>query len=68
MEENEKLAYLHGGKNGGEYLDSIKKYNLSELSVEEWLSFLECVCKNYHLKFIDLEFQSRRADDPYQFP
>lgn len=48
MNNNDKDAYLHGGKNGGEYLESIGKYNLTELSKDEWLTFLECVCKNYH--------------------
>lgn len=59
MEDTEKKAYLHGGSNGGEYLDSIKKYNMAELTTEEWLTFLECVCKNYHLEFIRLETLSR---------
>lgn len=59
MEENEKLAYIYGGQMGGEYLDEIKKYNLAQLSKEEWFTFLECVCKNYHMKFIELEFLSQ---------
>jgi len=52
MNETEKQAYLHGGRNGGEYLKSIKKYNLRELTKDEWLTFCECVCKNYHAKYM----------------
>ena len=68
MELNEKIAYLHGGKLGGEYLESIGKSDLAQLTPDEWLTFLECVCKNYHVKFLDLEYQSQRAGNPYQFP
>ena len=53
MNELEKQAYLHGGKNGGEYLESIGKYNLAELTKEEWLTFCECICKNYHSKHVE---------------
>jgi hypothetical protein len=64
MEETERLAYLHGGRMGGEYLESIKKYNLAELSPDEWLTLLECTCKAYHIEFIRLEslFQSQLLD------
>ncbi len=58
MEDIERLSYFHGGKNGGEYLESIKKFNLAELTEEEWLSFLECICKNYHLKLLEYQSQS----------
>jgi hypothetical protein len=54
MEDEEKRAYLFGGQNGGEYLDSIRKTNLAELSEDEWLTFLECICKNYHSKYVEL--------------
>ena len=56
MEEFEKKAVEAGGKMGGEYLESIGKFNLMELSREEWLIFCECVCKEYHEKHA--EFQS----------
>ena len=58
MEDAEKTSYLYGGRNGGEYLESIGKFNLAELTKEEWLTFLECVCKNYHLKFLESQSQS----------
>lgn len=59
----QKQAYLHGGKNGGEYLESIKKYNLAELTKEEWLTFCECICKNYHA-----QFNARMALDDDEIP
>lgn len=58
MEEAEREAYLYGGKNGGEYLEEINKYNIYELSSDEWLTFLECICKNYHLKLLESQSQS----------
>ncbi len=58
MEDIERVAYLYGGKNGGEYLEEIQKFNLAELTKEEWLSFLECICKNYHLKLLESQSQS----------
>ena len=54
MEEHEKRSYLFGGQMGGQYLDSIGKSNLAELSQDEWLEFLHVVCKNYHNKHIEL--------------
>lgn len=51
MNELEKQAYLHGGQNGGQYLESINKFNLQQLTKEEWLTFCECICKNYHTKY-----------------
>lgn len=53
MEKNEKTAYLYGGQNAAEYMKSIGKIDLSQLTGEEWLTFCECMCKNYHLKIVD---------------
>lgn len=32
------------GKIGGEYLDSIGKYDLSKLTPEEYQTYIQCVC------------------------
>ena len=39
--ENEML--LEAGKNGGEYLDDIQKYDLRYLTKDEWTQFLRSV-------------------------
>lgn len=54
MEDHEKRAYLYGGQMGGEYLDSIRKTNLAELSPDQWLEFLKVTCAAYHAKHIEL--------------
>jgi hypothetical protein len=40
-------ALLLAGQAGGEYLDSINKFNLETLSEEEWTTFLSCVISKY---------------------
>ena len=50
MEDFEKEAYLYGGMNAHEYAQSIGKHDLATFTAEEWLTFCECMCKNYHLK------------------
>ena len=50
MEEEEKEAYLYGGMNAHEYAQSIGKQDLATFTTGEWLTFCECMCKNYHLK------------------
>jgi len=59
MDTNEKQAYLHGGRMAGEYLESIQMYNMHGMTPKEWLTFLECVCRNYHNEFIRLESLSQ---------
>ncbi len=44
---NELAAIEHGGRMGGEYLDSIAKTDLAAMSVDEWLVFLEVVVTGY---------------------
>ena len=44
---NEKAAFVHGGRYGGEYLDSIGKTDLETLKPEEWLTFIEAVVTGY---------------------
>lgn len=53
-EAAEQAAYLYGGANAAEYAKSIGKHDLATLTGEEWLTFCECLCKNYHLKFLEL--------------
>lgn len=45
-EENEVL--LAGGALGGEYLDSIAKTDLAQLTGEEWLTFLQAIGTKLH--------------------
>jgi len=55
MENKEQEAYLHGGNNAAEYAKSIGKCDLSQFTGQEWLTFCECMCKNYHDKYTELE-------------
>jgi len=50
MEPWELEAVEYGGAMGAEYLESIGIFDLTKLSKEQWLTFCECVCKNYHNK------------------
>lgn len=52
MKHNPQI--LAAGKMGGEYLESIKKYDLSTLSLDEWHTFLEVVLRNYENKVNNL--------------
>ena len=54
MESNEKDAYIYGGQMAAEYAKSIGKSDLASFTGEEWLTFCECMCKNYHNKYIEL--------------
>lgn len=45
--ENEKTAILEGGRNGGEYLESIGKTDLALLTAEEWSQFCACIVGGY---------------------
>ena len=47
MEPWELEAVEYGGAMGAEYLESIGIFDLTKLSKDQWLTFLECVCKNY---------------------
>ena len=54
MTELENRMLLEAGKNGGEYLEDIKKYDLRYLTKDEWTQFLRCVLGKWdelkHLK------------------
>ena len=65
--DGEVMHRLHADKSGTVTVNLLKtsptnkKLSLAQLTPDEWLTFLECVCRNYHLKFLDLEYQSQRA-------
>jgi hypothetical protein len=44
-----ELGYVReAGEVGGQYLESINKFNLMELSEDEWLTFLQAVIGTYN--------------------
>lgn len=45
--KDELAAMEEGGVLGGEYLDSIGKSDLGQLTEDEWLTFLRCVVSGY---------------------
>ena len=55
----EESSAVDAGKVGGKYLESIGKYNLIELSKQEWTTFIQTVCSEYavllHERLIPLE-------------
>lgn len=48
-------AIQFGGSCGGEYLEEIGKTDLTKLTPEEWQTFIQCVCLNYHQKHSELK-------------
>lgn len=56
-EEVTRAAYIYGGNMAAEYAKSIGKHDLATLTGDEWLTFCECMCKNYHSKFLELTNQ-----------
>lgn len=51
----ELKAMHHGGRMGGEYLQSIGVFDLSVLSPEQWEQFLKCVMGGYFEKMADMD-------------
>lgn len=49
-----KKANEHASDMAGEYLDSINKTSLSELSRDEWMTLIDVITKNYELEKIKL--------------
>jgi len=49
---NEQAAMLHGAKMAGEYLDSLRRTDLAQLSIEEWHTLVEVIVTGYcdHLR------------------
>lgn len=54
MEAEERTAYLHGAKMAAEYSKEIGKTDLALMTPDEILTLSECMCKNYHLKYMEL--------------
>lgn len=63
MNIKELLAAETAGKLGGKYLETIGIYDLSKLSKEQWLKFLEIVCSEYAV--VLSESLLRLEDLPY---
>lgn len=62
MDDWELEAALYGGLYGGEYLESISITDLAELDLYQWGTFLECICKNYHQRYIELQPNAGSGD------
>ena len=61
---NERAAMAHGGAMAGEYLDSLGKTDLAQLSVEEWHTLIEVIVTGYCDHLRDLAGHDRdRLDD-----
>ena len=60
---NEQAAMEHGGRMGGEYLDSLGKTDLATFTVEEWSIFIECVVTGYCDCLRDLAFTDKSRLD-----
>ena len=60
---NERAAMGHGGAMGGEYLDSLGKTDLAQLSVEEWHTLIEVIVTGYCDHLRDLAGQDRSRLD-----
>ncbi len=48
LQLHEQTALTYGGAAGGQYLDSIGKTDLATLTSDEWQTFLQVVCFEYH--------------------
>jgi hypothetical protein len=60
---NERAAMAHGGAMGGEYLDSLGKTDLAQLSVDEWHTLIEVIVTGYCDHLRDLAGQDRSRLD-----
>jgi hypothetical protein len=60
---NERAAMTQGGAMGGEYLDSLGKTDLAQLSTEEWQTFVEAIVTGYCDGLCDLVGQDRSRLD-----
>ena len=58
---NERAAIRHGGKMGGEVLDSLGRTDLARLSEAEWLTFVEAVVTGYCDRLRDLAGRDRQT-------
>ena len=60
---NERAAMAHGGVMAGEYLDSLDKTDLAQLSTAEWQTFIEVIVTGYCDRLRDLAGQDRSRLD-----
>ena len=56
--ESEKTAAKHGGRMGGEYLESIGVFDLSALTEEQYDAFILCVVGGFCQHMVDQEVQA----------
>ncbi len=60
---NENAAMTHGGAVGGEYLDSLGKTDLAQLTLAEWQTLIEIIVTGYCDHLRDLASQDRERLD-----
>jgi hypothetical protein len=60
---NERAAMEHGGAMAGEFLDSLGKTDLAQLSVDEWHALIEVIVTGYCDHLRDLAGQDRSRLD-----
>lgn len=53
--EKELIALDHGGAMGGQYLESLGRYDLSKLSQDEWRQLIRCVVGGFSDSLIKQE-------------
>ena len=60
---NEQAAITHGGAMAGEYLDSLGKTDLAQLTSAEWQTFIEAIVTGYcdHLRALADQDRHRLA-------
>jgi hypothetical protein len=65
-DEIERIAVLAGGRDGGEYLDSLGVSDLASLNDQQWAQFLRCVVGGFQRAMQDIQ----HANDglPYDPP
>lgn len=52
---HEREAIDFAGSMAGEYLESIGVFSLDKLTPEQWQTFTQVMCANYHMKVRELE-------------
>lgn len=55
LSQNENFAIGYSSECAGEYLDSIGKTDLKELTKEEWMTFITVVSINFYQKKNELD-------------
>jgi hypothetical protein len=65
MNELELKYVQSAGELGGKYLEHIGKYNLMELTKEQWLGFCFSICRDYHREMKAAELSLLPGQVPY---